>query len=333
MSFETIKAFLAGLIILAIGAGPAFAFSSMTAWEIAVYLSTGKPGGYIHRQITEEALTPLQMKKEVVDKIGDWIWRTDWDESRKSLPPRPNEDYRPAHHFDRNEPANCAGCETKHAEAFLRGAQYAAEEKALAVAGLKKEQGKTAGDAIEAVGHGLHALQDLFSHSNIVDLSATDLEAVKEALKNTSAPPKALKLTGYDLKRGRDLQDAPNNECLESYDFGHEVCSKDEPKKNKEAQKKIEPTAAAYDKNRPDRTKFDGARALAVEFSRAWVEQIRDEAGAKAWQQFFDSGKAASLRIQMESLALFLDPKAPRNVVNFYEQLARYRVFEDASSC
>jgi hypothetical protein len=332
MISKPIKTLISGSLLLAMGAAPIFAFSSMTAKEIAIYLATGKPGGYIHRQITEEALTPLQMKKDIIDKIGDWIWRTDWDESKKSLPPRPNENYQPAHHFDRNELANCEGCETKHAEAFLRGAQYAAEEKAIAIAGLKKEQGKTLDDAIEAIGHGLHALQDVFSHSNIVDLPADDLEAVKEALKNAAAPPKTLKLSGYDLKKGKDLQDVPGSECLETYDFGHEACSKDEPKKNKESQKKIQTTAAAYDKKRPDRTKFDGAMELAVEFSRAWVEQIRDEAGTKAWQQFFDSGKAASVRIQMKSLALFLDPQGQDFIVNFYEQLARYRVFEENTS-
>ncbi len=331
MRFKSANTFLASLLVLLLGTGPLHAFSSMTAKEIAIYLVTGKPGGYIHRQITEEALTPLQMKKEVVDRVGDWIWRTDWDESKKSLPPRPNENYKPEHHFDRNELATCEGCETKHAEAFLRGAQYAAEQKAIAVAGLKKEQGKTLDDAIEAMGHGLHALQDVFSHSNIVDLSAADLEQVKMALKNASAPPKTLKLTGHDLQKGKDLQDVPAGNCLENYDFGHDVCSKDEPKKNKESQKKIEAGAGAYDKKRPDRTKFDGARELAVAFTRAWVEQIRDEAGTKAWQQVFDSGRAASLQIQMRSLAVFLGPEKQKTGMNFYEELAGYRVFEDCS--
>lgn len=332
MKFKSTKIFFALLLIVLLGTGPSFAFSSMTVTEVVTYLVTGKPGGYIHRRITEEALTPLQMKKDVVDKIGDWIWRTDWDESKKSLPPRPNENYQPAHHFDRNEIATCEGCETKHVDAFLRGAQYAAEQKTLAVAALKKEQGKTLVDAIEAIGHGLHALQDFFSHSNIVDLSPADLEAAKKALKDASTPPKALKLTGYDLQKGKDLQDAPAGECEETYDFGHEVCSKDEPKKNKESQKRILPEAGAYDAKRPERTKFDGARELAVAFTRAWVEEIRDEAGAKAWRQFFDSGKAASIRIQMRALALFLDPEKQKAATRFYADPAGYCVFEDDAS-
>jgi hypothetical protein len=312
MRSSSIKALLCGFLILVINGGPAAAFSSINARELLAYLITGKPGGFIHRQITEEALIPLQIKKDVIDKIGDRIFFVDWDEYEKSWPPRGNSSYQPAHHFDRNELAACEGCESHHGEAFLRGAKYAADQRSLAIAALK-EGNKAA--AIEAVGRGLHALEDAFSHSNIVDLSPSDLAAVKKALIEASVPPKILKIAGSGLKKGGDLQEVPGGECLENYDFGHDVCSKDEPTKNKESQKKILTSSAAYDTQRPERTKFDGAKELAVEFSRAWVAAIRDEAGDKAWALVYDSGRAASLRIQMEYLNVFLGGKLPRDLI------------------
>jgi hypothetical protein len=277
------RAIMAASLILLVGGSSTFAFSSVTMWEIAMYYLTGAPAGYIHRQITEQALGLLQVRKDVIDRVGDWNWRTDWDEMNKQWPPTGNEHYNPAHHFDRNEASMCEGCEGKHREAFLRGAKFVAEEKAAAIAGLKGEQGKTADDAIEAMGHGLHALQDLFSHSNIVDLSHEDLVAVEKALLDGSEPPAALKMAGFDQASGGDIAGTPDL-CV-SGEYGHDTCSKDDQDKNAEAQKTVDPNAGAYDPDWPTMTKFIAAHELAVKFSGIWAEQIRDAAGPAAWQQ------------------------------------------------
>jgi hypothetical protein len=270
-----VKKLSACLLALLLGVTPLMAFDTFDAsWSgIAGYLF-GKPFGFIHREITLRAIGPLGIKEGFQKQIAYWNWRPDWDETRK-LPPSflPNEYYDPAHHFDRNEIA--AGPE-KHAEAFIRGAKYAAQQRAIVVDGLKRQNGKDIGDSLQAIGRAFHALQDFFSHSNVVDLPEPEFRAVKKALSDASPPPAALKITDYDIERGG---------VAEGDDFSHDIYSKDDPKKNDEAQKTLEKTSVFYDAANPDKTKFEAARDAAADYSREWLESIRDEAGAESWSR------------------------------------------------
>jgi hypothetical protein len=294
------------MMIGLIAVQPSFAFSSMTASEVLTYLLTGKPGGYIHRQISEVGLDRLNLKREVIDRVGERQFLIDWDESEKWLPPNPNRNYAPEHHFDRNRLATCEGCQSRHSEAFARGAKYLREQKMIAIAALKKECDAGREEAIEAIARGLHALQDAISHSNIVDLPPADLAAVKAAMMNATAPPPALKMAGYDLAKGIDLEKTPDNECDPSRDFGHDACSKDEPEKNEEARRKIDPTSGAYETLFPNRTKFDAAYALAIEFTADWTGGIRREVGDESWEKLVNKNAAENAQMCLASLAILM---------------------------
>lgn len=280
MPHRSIRKIAAGLLMIVLGAGQLFGFSTFDKrWGAIVGYAFGKEFGFIHREITLKAMEPLQIKEKFQQKIAYWNWRPDWDETKK-MPPDflPNQCYKPEHHFDRNE---IAVSFDKHAEAFTRAAKYVGEQRAIVVAGLKKEQGKDVGDALQATGRAFHALQDFFSHSNLIDLPEADFGVIKKALAGASSPPGDLKITGYDIRAGGAKIGEP---------FAHDVFSKDEQEKNDEAQKPIEPASAFYDKNNPGKTKFEGARDAAADYSRQWLEGVRNEVGPAAWARLNDDG-------------------------------------------
>lgn len=286
-SSKTSKRIVAGALGLIISAGPVMAFSTFDASIGTVFKYVfGKQFGFIHREITLAAMDGMQIRENFREKIAYWNWRPDWDETKK-MPPDflPNKCYLPEHHFDRNE---IAINDEKHAEAFMRGARYAKEQRTIAVDGLKKRNGRDIGDSLQAIGRAFHALQDFHSHSNFIDLSKTDREAVLKALVNASRPPTALKITGYDIKEGGG---GAKGEV-----FAHDVFSKDEQKKNDEAQKTTENTSAFYDTSAPGKTKFETARDAAVVYSRDWLEGIRREAGDAAWARMMNSTEPLKIK-------------------------------------
>lgn len=268
----------AGSLILLLCTAQAFPFSTFDSnFGTIIQYIFGKPFGFIHREITLKALEPLEIAEKYRERIAYWNWRPDWDETHK-WPPKflPNKCYKPEHHFDRNEASQDAG---KQAEAFMRGAKYVKEQRAVVVAGLKKEQGKDLGDALQATGRAFHAMQDFFSHSNVIDLSPREFAAVKKALAEASVPPAELMITGYDIELGGSAESEP---------FSHDLNSKDEPEFNDTARSPLNTGSAFYDAGNPGRTKFEAAREAATDHSRQWLENIRDEVGPETWARLAD---------------------------------------------
>lgn len=286
ISQKTSQALTAGALTLILSAGSVFAFSTFDAslGTVVKYIF-GKPFGFIHREITMKSMQDLRIKKDFQEKIAYWNWRPDWDETEK-IPPEflPNKCYKPEHHFDRNEVTTSFD---KHAEAFLRGTRYAREQRTIAVDGLKKQNNKDLGDSLQAIGRAFHALQDLHSHSNLIDLSKNDYEALIRSLEKVSGPPSALKITGYDLTHGGG--------GAADETFAHDVFSKDEQKKNDEAQKTVEKTSSFYNVAVPNKTKFETARDAATDYSRKWLESIRTEVGEAVWARMMN--EKAKLKI------------------------------------
>ena len=222
----------------------------------------GRVSGDIHGRITKTALKELKIKNEAIEKVIEANWRMDWDEYQKVLPPVPNDKYDPAHHFDRTYGVS-------HAAAFKRGARYVRQQRYIVLAGLRGEDGRTVNDALQAMGRGLHALQDFFSHSNVIDLSPEDWSAVMKALESAADPPPGLKITGYD--RGSKLI---------GDEYEHDAFSKENANKNAESRSPMKAGAQAFD---PNKTKFQRAREAAVQCSRDWLIDIRKEAGNIVW--------------------------------------------------
>ena len=287
--------------------GQMFAFSTFDSnFGTIIQYIFGKPFGFIHREITLKALEPLRIGEKHREKIAYWNWRPDWDETKK-WPPKflPNNCYKPEHHFDRNEASKEAD---KQAEAFLRGAKYVKEQRAIVVAGLKKEQGKDLGDALQATGRAFHALQDFFSHSNVIDLSPREFAAVKKALAEASAPPAELMITGYDIELGGSTESEP---------FAHDLNSKDEPEFNATAGSPLNTGSVFYDANNPGKTKFEAARQAATEHSRQWLENIRDEVGPGIWARLSD--ETIDVKITDEGCAAGGEPSAGAGMADPWE--------------
>lgn len=97
--------------------------------------------------------------------------------------------YHGGDHFDRN-PGRTSF------QAFQNGAAVFRAKRAAATDSLR------AGNAdagLRLVGETLHTLQDLFSHSNCVDMTDAEQAALLAALDDPSLPlPEGLQLTGYD---------------------------------------------------------------------------------------------------------------------------------------
>lgn len=239
-------------------------FDAINWFDLIKKTFGGRVSGHIHGEITKTAFKELKIKNEVIRKVIEANWRMDWDEYHKVLPPVPNDKYNPAHHFDRTYGA-------AHSDSFKRGAKYIREQRSIVLAGLRGEGGRTLNDALQAMGRALHALQDFFSHSNVIDLSPEDWDAAMIALETGTDPPASLKITGYD-RVGNLVGD----------EYAHDTFSKENPHKNEESKSRMKAGAYAY---HPNKTKFQRAKEAAAESSKKWLIDIREEAGRPAWKQ------------------------------------------------
>lgn len=223
-----------GLVVLT---APAMAFNSV-------------PFGGIHATITEAALASSGLSPRAVAAIVEANWRTDFDEMTVGLWPVealfvPNGRYEAGHHFDR-------GGADSHAVAFGEGAAFVSAMRREAAAQLTVGQ-REAG--LWSMGRGLHALQDFCSHSNVVELSVGEQEAVATILAGLPGEaPEALRITGYDPETGHDPPGDP---------YGH----------------------GAFNKDAPARAQHEPAFRMAVALSRAFVGQVREDVGAPIWRE------------------------------------------------
>ncbi len=240
-----IVVFFAFLGLVAFSFPSAYAFDSRGPGILGISF-----GESIHEEITQEALEKLGIKHGAIELIEDANTDIDFDEFLHK------ETYAPQHHFDR-------GPDKTNEQAFMDGSKYVNEQMEEAMKYLKnrEEVGRSQiGEAYEAMGQGLHALQDFFSHSNYGDLSDGDKEKALAALLDPKkTPPANLKLTGYDPKA-----DDPSNPPGDGYP--HEKYNKDKPGSTKDSEEKIN-----------GNTKFDLAREAAVEATKEFVEKMKEK--------------------------------------------------------
>lgn len=126
--------------------------------------------------------------------------------------------FRPWHHCDRVPPMS-------DAEAVKATIAYVDHERSLA-------QNLSLVDpaaAVRALGRALHALQDCFSHSDIVDLPASAQAALGDALVFGGAPPSSLRLCGSQ-PGAPDIARPPGDV------YPHADFNKDDPNASPEAE-------------------------------------------------------------------------------------------------
>lgn len=172
-------------------------------------------------------------------RVADADIRVDSHETSFSpFPPKhlvPAAGYDPTHHFD--HPVG-----ESDEQAFINARYYVSQEKAIIIQDLHTGACNV-GEGLDALGRALHAIQDVYSHSNYVDLAykQTVPEGLTPAEKNTLdaavldvsvQPPatfwKDFRLTLYD--RAADPEN-PTGYCNGQYSavYCHEFWSKDSP--------------------------------------------------------------------------------------------------------
>lgn len=230
-------------------ANPAIAFDSYGA-------GGGSTGSAVHGEITEDATKRLGIND--CDDLQEAVRAPDWEQnSIVGLRIKPNDTYQARSHFDR------APSKTSK-QAFAEAADYVRTEHEKCVQFAKMGNPKA---ARASLGRVLHAVQDLVSHSNLIDLPNDQREATWSAIWDSDkTAPDALRLTGYDPAAKEP--GAPDGD-----EFGHDKFSKDNSKKNVESQKKID-----------GKTKFKIAYGLAVDYSDKILSELKDQLSDDDWK-------------------------------------------------
>ena len=147
--------------------------------------------------------------------------------------------YRPEHHFDRVKSLSedPSAVET----AFESGLRYVVAKRGRI--GQMVAENRTRA-ALVALGRGLHAVQDVFSHSNYVDLydgrsPATDELTADLLGTDVTAPPASLLLTRFDWRDANPESpadaDAPPDPSYAGFPYTHLRMAKDWDAENAEA--------------------------------------------------------------------------------------------------
>ena len=225
----------------------AFTFASLVL-AVALALPTASafeslPGGP-HDDITGAAARESGFPEDALAALQEAVRAVDFRDN--ALEPSAEridridatEDYRPEHHCDRVPPAG-------DLESFNATVAYIDERSAVAAAAAKAMDGEA---AVAALGEMLHAVQDCISHSNAVDLE--DPSMMVAAVNGDAAAPPGLRLTGF--QPGIEDTERPEGDPYPHADY-----AKDAPEKNDESGL---PSSG-------DHTKFEAARALAIEAS------------------------------------------------------------------
>lgn len=207
-SFMVCAVLSLGVLLLA--AGPALAFRS---WPRVFNGVMGQQCEHV--QITSRAARAAGFDEEAARDIENAAIGPDVREFFLI------EDYAAARHFDR-PPAQTTSA------AFAPSAAYVREQRDLAV--RLAVQGRMAASR-RALGRSLHALQDLFSHSNYVSLTPDEQRACLSAVWSAGrAAPANLKLTAYDPDA-----DDPENPDSDREGYTHGAGAKDAAGKSPEA--------------------------------------------------------------------------------------------------
>lgn len=212
------------------------------------------PGSCPHDRITREAARragwPRRGEKALLEAVRAP------DVAELVLSPRPRRlrrvvagsAYDPAHHFDRVPPM-------PDAEAFHHARDHVQAQVALAAALAHDPDA-----AVRALGRALHAVQDLFSHSNAVDLDGDARRRFTQALRGDGPLPPDVRLVAF-LPGVKDpgLPDDP---------YPHDRYCKDSPRATAEA---CLPCG--------DGTKFDAAVEAATQESTRLIRAFLAETG------------------------------------------------------
>lgn len=227
-----------------------------------------------HDDITAVA-GDLGWPEDAVDALQESVRQadiSDFDEEKadgkKRLAVTPVFD--PAHHCDRVPPAT-------DEEAFNATVAYIAWERGVAE-NLSMVDPEA---AMRALGRALHAVQDCFSHSNIVDLDPLAQGRSEASLLKGDPMPEGLMLGGSDPsvpEIGRPPGDA----------YAHDERNKDSPGSSPESDMVL-----------PDgRTKHEAALALARGATREFLLEFQERLGADEMARLYgveeDAGKSKS---------------------------------------
>lgn len=210
----------------------------------------------VHDKITAEASQRLTI--DTSHKLQEAVRAPDWEETTLSgLRLRPNAQYDASHHFDR-------GPNQTHVQAFATAANYVRTEREKCIVFAKSGKHDA---ALASLGRVLHAVQDLVSHSNLIDLTEQDRAAVVDSLWSGLNPPSPIKLTGYDPHAAEPGE--PTGD-----DFSHDSFSKDNANKNDECRLLI-----------GNKSKFSVAYDLAVDLSTDILQNLKSELTPEQWNR------------------------------------------------
>lgn len=227
----------------------------------AAGFSSLPPGASPHDDITGVA-AEVGWSRDAVKALQQAVRAPDLDdmefEPTKNHPARfdATEAYLPEHHCERVPPAT-------NADAFAASSAYVLQQREIAgsaAAAAPKE-------AMAALGRALHALQDCYSHSNVVDMGESAQAALQLALLSGGTAPAQLRLTGF--LPGTEDPDMPEGDAYPHGDFAKDL-------------KDYTPEAKVV---LPDgRTKYAAAYQLAenatLAFLRAFDENLTPQARA-----------------------------------------------------
>jgi hypothetical protein len=255
-------------------AAPAAAFTSVS-WVEAVEdaLSPDRAHradvahGHRHRQILEAALAPVGFEPAALRFVALQNFLTDWDEYAHTPTHPPNARYRPGDHFDRNE-------DERSAEAFERGLAALGDRRTRMIRAL--EAGRTA-EALTLFGPATHAVQDAWSHSNLIDLEPSlqrEAQALLDGRRPTPSPRllAKLRLTGVCRRSNADLPPADDREP----GFGHDRFAKDDVRYNAEARRRVVPGGP---------TQYERAFAAATIATEALARRFEAGVSPAAWRK------------------------------------------------
>ena len=177
--------------------------------------------------------------------------------------------YRPEHHFDRVK--SLSEDPSAVASAFESGLRYVVAKRSRI--GQMVADNRTRA-ALIALGRGLHAVQDAFSHSNYVDLydaGSPDADALTADLvgTNITAPPPSLRLTRFDWRDSNPESpadgDAPPAPSYVGFPYTHLNMAKDWDNENAESGLPLHSA-----------TKFQTAENAAISASAQFVLAVID---------------------------------------------------------
>ena len=185
----------------------------------------------------------------------------------------PNCRYDPAHHFDR-EP------QTSTRDAYEAGRQFVMAKRAQAIAAAKQRRDA---DALRAMGRALHAIQDFYSHSNVVDLPLPTQHVLSDGLWNAGPFPEGVDLVvaefdgcpaDPDLTRRPPTRRVLVAQCSESLADTHLCMSKDSPASVMGRQRTADGTRM-----------FRRALDLAKTQSKRFLDDVSRQVGQQTWDR------------------------------------------------